>query len=114
MGQTLLREAFNSPEWGKAKGLNIDWASFADRWRAGYAPAMDKVRKDELPWTNLDGLHRMLLEDLVKEFRIDWLSEQEKENWLRVWHRLKPWPDSVASMQQIWESQRLARARMLS
>ena len=30
--------------WGKSKGLQIDWARFADRWRAGYAPAMDKVR----------------------------------------------------------------------
>ena len=31
--------------WGKAKGLQIDWAQFADRWRLGYRPGMDKVRK---------------------------------------------------------------------
>lgn len=84
--------------WGKAKRLNIDWAAFADRWRAGYQPAMDKVRRGELPWTNLDDLHRMLLEDLLKEFRIEELSEEDKENWNRVWHRLKPWPDSVAGL----------------
>ena len=35
--------------WGKAKGLNIDWADFADDWRLGYKPAMDKVRKGEIP-----------------------------------------------------------------
>ena len=87
--------------WSKAKGLNIDWARFTDRWRAGYAPAMDKVRKGELPWTNLDGLHRMLLEDLLKEFRIEGLSEEEKENWNRVWHRLKPWPDSVGGLTRL-------------
>jgi len=87
--------------WGKAKSLNIDWANFADRWRAGYQPAMDKVRKGELPWTNLDGLHRMLLEDLLKEFHIEGLSEQEKEDWNRVWHRLKPWPDSVAGLTRL-------------
>ena len=87
--------------WSKAKGLNIDWPRFADRWRAGYAPAMDKVRKGELPWTNLDGLHRMLLEDLLKEFRIEGLSEEEKENWNRVWHRLKPWPDSVLGLARL-------------
>src|SRR5689334_10434167 len=45
--------------WGKAIGLMIDWALFADRWRSGYAPAMDRVRKGELPWTKLDDLHRM-------------------------------------------------------
>ena len=47
--------------WGKARGLAIDWARFADRWRAGYAPSMEKVRKGEMPWTKLDVLHRMIL-----------------------------------------------------
>ena len=87
--------------WGKARGLTVDWARFADRWRAGYAPAMDKVRKGGLPWTKLDDLHRMLLEDLLKEFHIDGLSEAEKDNWTRVWHRLKPWPDSVAGLTRL-------------
>src|SRR6266852_3460993 len=27
--------------WGKAKGVEVDWGRFADRWRAGYRPAMD-------------------------------------------------------------------------
>jgi 2-haloacid dehalogenase len=87
--------------WSKTKGLNIDWARFADRWRAGYAPSMDKVRKGELPWTNLDDLHRMLLDDLLKEFQIEGLAEEEKENWNRVWHRLRPWPDSVRGLTRL-------------
>jgi 2-haloacid dehalogenase len=87
--------------WGQAKGLEIDWGRFADRWRAGYTPAMDKVRKGELPWTKLDDLHRTLLEDLLKEFRIEGLSEEEKDHWNRVWHRLKPWPDSVAGLTRL-------------
>jgi 2-haloacid dehalogenase len=84
--------------WGKDKGLKVDWAKFADRWRNGYAPSMEKVRKGELPWTKLDDLHRTLLEDLLKEFGITGLSEEEKDHWNRVWHRLKPWPDSVAGL----------------
>jgi len=87
--------------WGKSKGLMIDWARFADRWRAGYAPAMDKVRKGELPWTKLDVLHRMTLEDVLKEFGITGLTEEEKDHWNRVWHRLKPWPDSVAGLARL-------------
>ena len=31
--------------WGKAKGVNIDWTRFAERWREGYRPAMERVRK---------------------------------------------------------------------
>jgi 2-haloacid dehalogenase len=87
--------------WGKARGVQIDWAHFADRWRAGYGPSMDKVRKGEMPWTNLDHLHRALLEDLLKEFHIEGLSEEEKEHWNLVWHRLKPWPDSVAGLTRL-------------
>jgi 2-haloacid dehalogenase len=87
--------------WGKQKGLNIDWGHFADRWRAGYQPAMAKVRSGELLWTKLDDLHRMILENLLKEFNIPRLTEEEKDDWTRVWHRLKPWPDSVAGLTRL-------------
>jgi len=87
--------------WGTSKGITVDWARFADRWRAGYAPSMEKVRKGEMPWTNLDQLHRALLEELLREFHIEGLSEEEKDHWNRVWHRLKPWPDSVAGLTRL-------------
>jgi 2-haloacid dehalogenase len=87
--------------WGKAKGITVDWARFADQWRAGYVPSMAKVRSGEMPWTNLDHLHRALLEDLLKEFHIEGLSEEEKDHWNRVWHRLKPWPDSIAGLARL-------------
>jgi 2-haloacid dehalogenase len=87
--------------WGKTRGLTIDWARFADRWRAGYAPSMEKVRKGELPWTKLDVLHRMILDQLLTEFQITGLGEVEKDHWNRVWHRLKPWPDSVAGLARL-------------
>src|SRR4030095_14306326 len=88
--------------WGKTKGIDIDWAGFADRWRAGYAPSMDKVRRGELPWTKLDTLHRMILDELLMEFRMmPALSEQDKDYLNRVWHRLKPWPDSVAGLTRL-------------
>ncbi len=82
---------------GASWGCDVDWARFADRWRAGYAPSMDRVRRGELPWMNLDQLHRALLEELLMEFGIQ-LSEDEKDHWNRVWHRLKPWPDAVAGL----------------
>ncbi|PYU27824.1 MAG: haloacid dehalogenase type II [Acidobacteria bacterium] len=87
--------------WGKGKGLQIDWAQFADRWRLGYRPAMDKVRKGEIPWTRLDDLHRMILEGLLKEYHIQGLSEEEKVSWTYVWRRLKPWPDSVEGLTRL-------------
>ena len=87
--------------WGKAKGITVDWARFADRWREGYAPAMDRVRKGETPWMKLDELHKLLLGELLKEFGIVGLTDEEKDHWNRVWHRLKPWPDTVAGLARL-------------
>lgn len=94
--------------WGKAKSLQVDWAKFADRWRQGYGPAMDKVRSGALPWMKIDALHRLILDDLLKEFRITGLSEGEKDHWNRVWHRLTPWPDSVSGLTQLKKKYTLA------
>lgn len=86
---------------GKAKGLNIDWAAFADAWRAIYRPYMDRVGNGQLPWMKLDDLHRQMLEETLAKFGIDALTNDEKENFNRVWHRQKPWPDSVPGLQRL-------------
>ena len=87
--------------WSRERNLQIDWGKFADRWRAGYGPSMEKVRKGELPWTKLDALHRMILDQLLVEFDITGLSEEEKENWTNVWHRLNPWPDAAEGLTRL-------------
>ena len=85
----------------KMKGLQVDWARFADEWRDGYAPAMDRVRKHEIPWSNIDGLNRLILNDLMKKYSINGLSEEEINNLNRVWHRLMPWSDSVSGLNRL-------------
>jgi 2-haloacid dehalogenase len=86
---------------GAAKGFAADWPAFADAWRAIYRPSMERVEKRELPWTKLDALHRMSLEEILKKFKIEGLSEDEKAHFNLVWHRLKPWPDSVAGLRRL-------------
>jgi 2-haloacid dehalogenase len=44
---SIAREAKN---FLRPKGYEKDWHTFADRWRARYQPAMEKVRKGERPW----------------------------------------------------------------
>jgi 2-haloacid dehalogenase len=88
-------------ELARRKGLAVDGAKFADAWRAGYAPSMNRVRTGELPWTKLDALHRMTLDRILTEFKIGGLSEPEKDALNRAWHRLRPWPDSVAGLTRL-------------
>jgi 2-haloacid dehalogenase len=85
----------------KQKGVAVDGAKFADAWRAGYGPSMNRVRTGELPWTKLDALHRMTLDRILVEFRIDGLSEVEKARLNHAWHRLRPWPDAVAGLTRL-------------
>lgn len=82
-------------------GVPVDAARFADRWRAGYRPAMDLVRSGQLPWTKLDELHRRVLDELAAEFRLDGLPAADLD-WLNTcWHRLDPWPDSVPGLTRL-------------
>lgn len=86
--------------FGKSRGLQRDWPAFADSWRAGYAPAMDRVRRGELPWTRIDDLHRAILVDLLDAAGIR-AGDAEIDHLNRAWHRLDPWPDSVVGLTRL-------------
>jgi 2-haloacid dehalogenase len=86
---------------GKRKGIDVDWVAFADAWRGGYQPAMQRVRSGQIPWTNIDGLNRLILNDLLLQFNIKGLSEEEIDHFNRAWHRLWPWPDSVGGLHRL-------------
>lgn len=84
--------------FGSRLGLQRDWVSFADAWRAGYAPAMDRVRRGELPWTRIDDLHREILLELLGDAAV---PESDIDDLNRAWHRLIPWPDAVPGLQRL-------------
>jgi 2-haloacid dehalogenase len=83
------------------RGLNVDWAGFADDWRALYQPAMEEVRTGRRAWTVLDVLHRESLDRLIAKYAIAGLSEADKDHINKVWHRLKPWPDAVDGLTRL-------------
>lgn len=87
--------------WGRARGLAADWTGLVDAWRAAYAPSMDRVRRGELPWTNLDSLHRASLEALAPRFGVVGLDAAAMDWVNRGWHRLRPWPDSVDGLARL-------------
>ena len=82
-------------------GLDVDWPVFADAWRERYLPSMNRVRTGELPWTNLDDLHRASLDELLPEFGVTQLDERDRRCLVAAWHRLDPWPDSVAGLTRL-------------
>jgi 2-haloacid dehalogenase len=95
---TIIREG---RRFNETHGTAIDWAAFADAWRDRYAPSMARVMTGDLPWTNLDALHRAALNDLLPEFGIEGISEMDKDHLNGVWHRLEPWGDSVTGLARL-------------
>jgi 2-haloacid dehalogenase len=54
---------------------------------------MERVRRGELPWTNLDELQTASFEELAVRFGLPELEALEVRRCVRAWHRLDPWPD---------------------
>ena len=82
-------------------GLQVDPDAFATAWRQGYKPAMARVRSGELPWTKIDDLHRMILDDVLKTFKITSLTETQVQDLNLVWHRLTPWSGTVEGLHKL-------------
>ena len=78
----------------------VDGPVFASALRAGYKPAMARVRSGELGWTKIDDLHRMILDGVLDDMGVD-LPEEARVDLNRAWHRLTPWPDTVSGLARL-------------
>ncbi|MGC3873742.1 haloacid dehalogenase type II [Halomonas sp. GXIMD04776] len=85
----------------EALNLGVDDGEFALAWRAGYKPAMQRVMSGEQGWTLLDDLHRGILDDVLVQFGVTSLSEEQKRHLNKAWHRLDPWPDAVEGLTRL-------------
>lgn len=79
----------------------VDADAFALAWREGYQPAMQRVRSGELGWTRIDELHRLILDGILQRFDLAHLNEADRQHLNCAWHRLAPWPDSVAGLTRL-------------
>jgi 2-haloacid dehalogenase len=82
-------------------GVSVDWGQFADAWRGRYRPSMDRVMRGELPWMTIDELHRLALDEVLREFDLESLTEGQRAGLNRIWHRLRPWPDAVPGLTRL-------------
>ena len=87
--------------FGKQKAIDIPWEAFVDEWKTAYKPGMDAVRGGVWPWTKVGKIYRSKLEAILPKYGIDTLTEDEKSYLNHAWHRLNPWPDSVAGLTRL-------------
>ena len=90
--------------FGRARELALDWPSFVDDWRAAYEPSMDRVRRGEAPWVVLDVLHAASFDELARRYGIAERLRPDDRAWcVDRWHRLRPWPDTIAGLARLRE-----------
>lgn len=79
----------------------VDGAAFARAWRAGYQPAMERVRSGALGWTLIDELHRLILDEILPRFGLQAMPEDARRQLNKAWHRLDPWPDVLPGLARL-------------
>lgn len=95
--------------FGERRGIACAWDELVDAWRGAYVPSMDRVRRGELPWRNLDALHAASLDGLAERFGIAAALDASDRAWIvRRWHALEPWPDVRAGLSRLRERHVLA------
>jgi 2-haloacid dehalogenase len=86
---------------GARSGVDADWERLADMWRAQYMPSMDRVRRGELPWTNFDRLHRLSLDQVLRELGAEGFDGAAREELTLAWERLPAWPDAAGGLARL-------------
>lgn len=86
---------------GREAGVDADWEKLADAWRGLYMPSMNMVRSGELAWTNFDRLHRLSLDQVLREVGAEGFDDAAREELTRAWEKLPPWPDAVPGLQRL-------------
>jgi 2-haloacid dehalogenase len=83
------------------QGFDLDWAGFADAWRAEYQPGMDEVRNGTTPFSKLDVLHRRNLERFLPRLGVTGLSDGTLRDLTLAWHRLDAWAEVPAALARL-------------
>lgn len=88
---------------GGEAGLRADWPAVADAWRSRYRPALDRQVRGEEPFQPLDVLHRVMLDEVAEQYGLQALTQAQRGELVRAWHRLAPWPDTVPGLTALRE-----------
>ncbi|MCC6387655.1 MAG: haloacid dehalogenase type II [Dehalococcoidia bacterium] len=83
-------------------GVSGDWPAFADEWRYdGYIAGIGRINRGEAPMATADAIHRAKLDEMLPRYGLGALGEAARDHLNRAWHRLDPWPDSVAGLARL-------------
>ena len=106
---TLSSPTLSLPSATRLQASTVDWAAFAQKWRASYGSftqnytaAESSSGEDGVPFKTVDQHHHDSLVSLLDEYQLHglWSADEITEISL-IWHFLIPWPDSPSGLEKI-------------
>ncbi len=84
-------------------GIAVDSKAFAFDWRTRMFGILAEVRGGDLPWMNVDAIHRRALAAMKDDYPDLAFSDSDLDRLNRVWHRLTAWPDFPDALARLRE-----------
>ncbi|KGP62712.1 hypothetical protein EP47_13480 [Legionella norrlandica] len=87
------------------KGIrNVDCEELVEIWVNAYSENMKNISEGKNSFATVDELNERALNKTLQEFHIyNKFTEMERKQMWMIWHRLRPWPDSVFGINKIRE-----------
>ena len=99
--QTATRRAIR--EIADTRGVEVDDGALTMTWRRRMFQELAKVRSRQLPWQNADQLHRSVLNELADAYPQLELSDADRDELNRAWHRMGVWDDVPGALEKLRE-----------
>ncbi len=99
--QTATRRAVR--EIADARNVEVDDGAFTMTWRRRMFQELARVRSGELLWQNADQLHRSVLDELADAYPQLEMTDTDRDELNRAWHRMGVWDDVPYALRKLRE-----------
>ena len=70
-------------------GVDVPWGEFVNKWRIdGYVASLIKIAGGEMDYISTEQIHRIKLLDLLQDYVLTGLGEQEITDFNFAWNRI--------------------------
>ncbi len=110
--QTPIRDAIQKR--ADSLGVEVDTKAFAFDWRTRMFGILAQVRSKDLPWMNVDEIHRRALDEMNSSYSQLELNSENLDELNRIWHQMPVWPDFPDAIVRLREKYHVVVLTVLS
>jgi 2-haloacid dehalogenase len=83
---------------GARSDLSADWPAIANEYRRR---SLKGIVGQVNPDFNFDDVHRRVLDEVIRDYKLDAFSAADRDAIWRTWHSLDAWPDFAAALARL-------------